>query len=207
MMHFQLLFPLLFSFFLTQPSHPQPAQDVNLRLSEDIYKDAGILANTSVYISDNTSPNPSLQTVDNDLQLFLVLTSIDLSQSRYSHSRQGKHWVHTWRFDNGQIRAIHQIETTIALDTVVTQRYLENRAPTQQRIMNNFVFRTYAVATDTSPMKLYYLTEEEQGLLEYKINDRHVAIIYPKIKSGLSDIMPKLKDELDRLVVGLSKGE
>lgn len=203
-MHLQLLFPVLFSLFLSYPALLQP-QDVNLRLSEDIRKDATILANTPVYISDNTSPSPSLQTVDNDLQLFLVMTSIDLSQSRYSHSRQGKHQIHTWRFDDGQIRAIHQIETTVALDTVVTQRYLENRAPTQQRIMNNFVFRTYAVATDASPMKLYYLTEEEQGLLEYKIDARHVEFVYPERKAGLSDLMPKLKDELDRLVVGLSK--
>lgn len=192
-----LLFPLLLSLFL--------AQGTTLQLAEDIRKDAQILGNTSVFISDNATFSPSLQTVDSDLQLFLVTASINLSQSRYSAKQQGRHHVQTWRFDEGHIKAIHQIETTIALDTVVTQRYLENRPPTQQRIQNDFTFRTYTVSTADAPIKLYYLTEAEQGLLEYKIVDRHVELVYTKKKQGLSDLMPKVKDELDQLVVGLSK--
>ncbi|WP_018477282.1 hypothetical protein [Pontibacter roseus] len=198
MIHLHTLLPVLLSFLLYQVA--------DLQLARDINKDAQILDSTSVYISDNASLSPSLQTVANDLQLFQVMASIDLSQSGYTSQQRGKHLVHTWRFGEGPIKAIHQIETAIALDTVVTQRYLENRAPTQQRIMNKFTFRTYAVSTAAAPIKLYYLTEEEQGLLEYKIDERQVELIYPKKKQGLSDIMPKLKDELDRLVVELSKG-
>ncbi|MBX0333156.1 hypothetical protein K3G39_07890 [Pontibacter sp. HSC-14F20] len=192
-----LLFPILVSFIFSQ--------DSNLQLSQDLNKDAKILANTSVFISDNATLSPSMRTVESDLELFYVMSSINISQSKYSAGQQGKHHVQTWRFDEGNIKAIHQIETTIALDTVVTQRYLENRAPTQQRIQNNFKFRTYTVSTTDALIKLYYLTEDEQGLLEYKIDDRHVELVYPKKKQGLSDLMPKVKDELDRLVVELSK--
>ncbi|MDX5418433.1 MAG: hypothetical protein LPK09_04390 [Hymenobacteraceae bacterium] len=197
MIQLHLLLPILLSFFMSQSA--------DLRLLQDIKKDAQTLGNTSVFISDNATLSPSLQTVDSDLQLFLVVASIDLSQSRYSKSQHGKHLVHTWAFDEGNIKAIHQIETSFKLDTVVTQRYLENRAPTQQRIMNDFMFRTYAVSTNDSLIKLYYLTEDEQGLLEYKIDDRHVELVYPKKKNGLSDLLPKMKDELDRLVVSLNQ--
>lgn len=190
-----LLFPLLIAFVFNQ--------DSNLQLEQDLNKDASILANTSVFISDNATLNPSMRTVESDLDLFLVTASINLSESKYSARQQGRHHVQTWRFGEGNIKAIHQIETTLALDTVVTQRYLEDRAPTQQRIQNNFKFRTYAISTADTPIKLYYLTEDEQGLLEYKIDDRHVELVYPKKKQGLSDIMPKVKDELDKLVVGL----
>jgi hypothetical protein len=192
-----LLLPLLVSFFFEQGS--------SLQLGQDLSKDAKILANTSVFISDNATSNPSMRTIESDLELFYVMASINVSQSKYSARQQGKHHVQTWRFDEGNIKAIHQIETTLALDTVVTQRYLEDRAPTQQRIQNNFKFRTYAVSTTDALIKLYYLTEDEQGLLEYKIDDRHVELVYPKKKQGLSDIMPKVKDELDELVVRLSK--
>ena len=192
-----LLFPILFAFILNQ--------DSNLQLGQDINKDVSILANTSVFISDNATLSPSMQTIESDLGLFSVMASINLSQSKYSARQQGKHHVQTWRFDEGHIKAIYQIETTITLDTVVTQPYLEDRAPTQQRIQNNFKFRTYAVSANDAPIKLYYLTEDEQGLLEYKIDDRHVELVYPKKKLGLSDIMPKVKDELDVLVVELSK--
>lgn len=192
-----LLLPIFFSFIFRQ--------DSNLQLGQDLSKDARILASTSVFISDSATPNPSVRTIESDLELFFVMASINLSESKYSARQRGKHHVQTWRFDEGSIKAIHQIETTLALDTVVTQRYLENRAPTQQRIMNNFKFRTYAVSTTDALTKLYYLTEDEQGLLEYKIDDRHVELVYPKKKQGLSDIMPKVKDEIDRLVVELSK--
>ncbi|WP_299703783.1 hypothetical protein [uncultured Pontibacter sp.] len=192
-----LLLPILFAFFLNQ--------DSNFQLGQDLSKDSKILANTSVFISDNATSSPSMRTIESDMELFYVMASINVSQSKYSARQQGKHHVQTWRFNEGNIKAIHQIETTLALDTVVTQRYLEDRAPTQQRIMNNFKFRTYAVSTTDALIKLYYLTEDEQGLLEYKINDRHVELVYPKKKQGLSDIMPKVKDELDQLVVELSK--
>lgn len=192
-----LLFPILFSLIFSQ--------DSNLQLSQDLSKDARILANTSVFISDNATLSPSMRTVESDLELFYVMASINLSQSKYSARQQGKHHVQTWRFSEGNIKAIHQIETTMALDTVVTQRYLEDRAPTQERIQNNFKFRTYAVSTTDALIKLYYLTEDEQGLLEYKIDDRHVELVYPKKKVGLSDLMPKVKDDLDQLVVALSK--
>ena len=192
-----LLFPILFAFILNQ--------DSNLQLGQDINKDASILANTSVFISDNATLSPSMRTIESDLGLFSVMASINLSQSKYSARQQGKHHVQTWRFDEGHIKAIYQIETTINLDTVVTQRYLEDRAPTQQRIQNNFKFRTYAVSAKDAPIKLYYLTEDEQGLLEYKIDDRHVELVYPKKKLGLSDIMPKVKDGLGVLVGEWSK--
>jgi hypothetical protein len=192
------LFPILVALLFSQGT--------NLQLAYDINKDAQILGNTSVFISDNATFNPSLQTVDSDLQLFLVTARIDLSQSRYSAKPYGKHQVQAWRFEEGSnIRAIYQIDTSLALDTVVTQRYLENRAPTQERIMNNFRFRTYAVSTRDSVQKLYYLTEDEQGLVEYRIDDRHVELVYSRKKQGLSDVMPKLKDELDALIVRLSK--
>lgn len=192
-----LLFPVLFAFLFNQ--------DSNLQLGQDLRKDAKILASTSVFISDNATLSPSMRTIESDLELFYVMASINLSESKYSARQQGRHHIQTWRFSEGNIKAIRQIETTIALDTVVTQRYLENRAPTQQRIQNNFKFRTYAVSTADALIKLYYLTEDEQGLVEYKIDDRHVELVYSKKKLGLSDIMPKVKDELDRLVVELSK--
>ena len=192
-----LLFPVLFAFLFNQ--------DSNLQLGQDLRKDSKILASTSVFISDNATLSPSMRTIESDLELFYVMASINLSESKYSARQQGRHHIQTWRFSEGNIKAIRQIETTIALDTVVTQRYLENRAPTQQRIQNNFKFRTYAVSTADALIKLYYLTEDEQGLLEYKIDDRHVELVYSKKKLGLSDIMPKVKDELDRLVVELSK--
>ncbi|MBF8962017.1 hypothetical protein I0P70_02060 [Pontibacter sp. FD36] len=191
------LFPVLFAFLFSQ--------DNNLQLGQDLSKDARILANTSVFISDNATLSPSMRTIESDLELFYVMASINLSQSKYSARQQGKHHIQTWRFNEGNIKAIHQIETTMALDTVVTQRYLEDRAPTQQRIQNNFKFRTYAVSTTDALIKLYYLTEYEQGLLEYKIDDRHVELMYSRKKQGLSDLMPKIKDELDRFVVDLSK--
>ncbi|MBD1397885.1 hypothetical protein H9Q13_11975 [Pontibacter sp. JH31] len=192
-----LLLPVLFAFSLNQGS--------SFLLEQDLNKDAKILASTSVFISDNATSSPSLRTIESDLNLFHVMASINLSEGKYSARQHGKHHVQTWRFNEGNIRAIHQIETSLALDTVVTQRYLENRPPTQLRIVNDFTFRTYAVSTRDALIKLYYLTEAEQGLLEYKIDDRHVELMYPKKKQGLTDVMPKVKDELDQLVVALSK--
>ena len=193
MLLFQIIFPLFFFLFSDQAA--------SLHLSRDIEKDLAILGNTSVYMSDNTSLNPSVETIATDLQLFGVTASINLANSHHSSNKFGDHTVHQWRFkEGGPIKAIYQVESLVKLDTVVTQRYLENRAPTQHRITNDFTFRTYVVSTDASPVKLYYLTEAEQGLLKYNIDARQVSLIYPSKKEGLSDILPKVEEEVDRVL-------
>jgi hypothetical protein len=174
-------------------------------LRQDLEKDLGKLANSPVFISDNTSASPSVQTIVQDLQLFGVAATIDLSNSKYRQSSQGNHTIHVWTFKEGDITSLYQIETTIALDTVVTQRYLENRAPTQHRIQNKFTFRTYAVSTSADSLRFYYMTEAEQGLLEYRISNRRVLINYPAKKEGLSDILPKVEDELSAVLAALQK--
>ncbi|MBJ6118686.1 hypothetical protein JAO76_10810 [Pontibacter sp. BT310] len=174
-------------------------------LRQDLEKDLGKLASTPVFISDNTSASPSVQTIVQDLQLFGVAATIDLSNSKYSQSSQGNHTIHVWTFKESDITSLYQIETTIALDTVVTQRYLENRAPTQHQIQNKFTFRTYAVSTSADPLRFYYMTEAEQGLLEYRIGNRQVLINYPAKKEGLSDILPKVEDELSAVLAALQK--
>ncbi len=184
---------LLFLLFFTQ-------NDGSLHLAQEIEKDLKVLNSTPVFISDNTSASPTVQTIANDLQLFQVIASIDLRAGKYSQTTQGNHKIQKWQFPEGQIKAIYQIESVIALDTVVTQRYLENRAPTQHHIRNNFTFRTYAVSTANSPIKLHYFTEAEQGLLEYNIDDRQVQINYPDTKEGLSDILQKVEEEVDRVL-------
>ncbi|MFD2248066.1 hypothetical protein [Pontibacter ruber] len=198
MLLFQTILPLFLFLFFDQPD--------SLQLNRDIDKDLRILENTSVYISDNTSLSPTVEMIASDLELFRVAASINLADGSYSSNKQGNHTVHTWRFKGGgNIAAIYQIESVIALDTVVTQRYLENRAPTQHRIRNNFTFRTYVVSTAATPVKLYYLSEAEQGLLKYKIDDRQVDLVYPEKKEGLSDILPKVEAELDRVLVSLNR--
>jgi hypothetical protein len=81
----------------------------------------------------------------------------------------------------------------------VTQRYLE-RAATQHRIQNTFTFRAYAVSTSAGADHLYYLTEADQGLLEYQIGKRQVQISYPEPKEGLNDIFPKVEQELSAVL-------
>ncbi|MBF9252512.1 hypothetical protein I2I11_04330 [Pontibacter sp. 172403-2] len=190
----QSILPLLFaSFFFNAPS--------SLLLQQDIVANLEKLQNDSrFYISDNASPSPSLQTVASDLQLFGVAASIDLSQATYSSRLDGNHLIEKWAFPDGQIEAIYQIQSTIHLDTVVTQRYLDNRAPTQQHITNDFTFRTYAVSAPSAPVKLYYLTEADQGLLEYRINDRQVQIGYADKKEGLRDVLPQVEKEIKDLL-------
>ncbi|WP_162427139.1 hypothetical protein [Pontibacter pudoricolor] len=174
-------------------------------LRQDLEKDLAKLAGTSVFISDNTSASPSVQTIVDDLQLFGVAATIDLSNIKYSQSSQGNHTIHVWAFKEGDITSLYQIETTIALDTVVTQRYLENRAPTQHRIQNRFTFHTYAVSTSAHPLRFYYMTEAEQGLLEYRIGNRQVLVNYPAKKEGLSDILPKIQDQVSLVLSNLVK--
>lgn len=186
------LFILFFS-FLTQAAQ--------LTLGKDIEKDWARLQKDSRYfISDNTSDSPSLETIASDLHIIHVVSLIDLSNSVYS-GRIMEDWVmHKWQFDDSNIKAIYQFERTIALDTVVTNTYLEGRAPTQQQVKNNFTFRAYAVATTASPVKFFYLTEQDQGLLEYKVDDRSVQVNYATKKEGLSDIMPRINKELEFLI-------
>jgi hypothetical protein len=193
MLLFQTILPLFFFLLFAQAD--------TLPLNRDIDKDLRILDHTSVYISDNTSLSPTVEMIATDLQLFRVAASITLVNSNYSSNRQGSHTVHQWLFkDRGEIKAIYQIESVIKLDTIVTQRYLENRPPSQHRIQNNFTFRTYVVSTTADPVKLYYMSEAEQGLLKYNIDARQVVLIYPSNKEGLSDILPKVEEEVDRVL-------
>jgi hypothetical protein len=191
-----IILPILFSLSLWRAETP-------LVLKQDIDKDVNILNNTAVYISDNTTLNPSLQAIMNDMQFFMLAGNIDLAAASHSSSTKGKHEIQKWDFEEGDIKTILQITSPVALDTVITQRYLENRPPTQHRVNNKFVFRTYLVSTTNSPLKLFYLTEADQGLLEYKLDERHVQIGYPKKKEGLSDILPRFEEEIERLIKGL----
>ncbi|NEM98605.1 hypothetical protein [Pontibacter burrus] len=172
----------------------------NYSFRQDLEKDLKQLSTTSVFISDNTSASPSVQTIVHDLQLFGVVATIDVSSSKYSQSTKGNYKIQQWQFPEGNIKAIYQLETTIALDTVVTQRYLENRAPTQHLIRNNFTFRAYAVSTTDDPVHLYYFTEAEQGLLEYRIGVRQVQLNYSAKKEGLSDVLPKLTEQVSKVL-------
>ncbi|WP_242927570.1 hypothetical protein [Pontibacter vulgaris] len=181
-----------------------PVQVGNLLLKQDLEKDLKLLNSSSVFISDNTSASPSVQTLVHDLQLFGVIATIDLTNSKYSSSSQGKHKIQKWQFQEGNIKAIYQIETSIALDTTVTQRYLE-RAPTQHRIQNKFLFRTYAVSTAADSEHLYYMTEAEQGLLEYRIGTRQIQVNYPDKKEGLDDILPKMEEEVSIVLTSVLK--
>lgn len=186
------LFILFFALF---------TQAAQLNLGKDIQKDWEKLQKDSrIFISDNSSDSPSLQTIASDLEVIHVVAQIDLSNSVYSGRLMGDWVVHKWQFDDSHIKAIYQYERTIALDTVVTDTYLENRAPTQQQVKNNFSFRAYAVTTTGSPIKFYYLTEQDQGLLEYKVDDRTVQVNYATKKEGLSDIMPRVQKEMEFMI-------
>ena len=185
------LLPLLLPYLLA----------TSLHLQQDLEKDIALLTKDSRYfISDNSTQTPSVQTVARDLQLFQLAANLDLSNAAHSSEIMGEHRVDLWRFDEGGIRAIYQIESNILLDTVITQRYLDNRTPTQQRITNDFTFRTYIVSTDSAPAKLFYLTEAAQGLLAYRLGEKEVAINYAEKKEGLTDVLPGYINEVQRLV-------
>ena len=192
MLLIQTILPFLFLLLQTQAG--------TYSFKQDLEKDLKRLSTTSVFISDNTSASPSLQTIAHDLQLFGVVATIDVSSSKYSQSTKGTYKVQQWQFPEGNIKAIYQLETTIALDTVVTQRYLENRAPTQHRIQNTFKFRAYAVSTAEDPQQLYYFTEAEKGLLEYRIGVRQVQLNYSAKKEGLSDVLPKVEEQVSKVL-------
>ncbi|RAU82393.1 hypothetical protein [Pontibacter arcticus] len=184
---------LLFPFYLMGTD--------TLLLQQDIEKDYAILQKNSRYIiDDNATTNPSFETVTADLQLLQLAASLDLAKANHTSKKAGNHEITSWIFPDGDIKALHQIESTINLDTVVTQRYLENRPPTQLHIKNNFTFRTYVIATKSNPIKLYYLTEAEQGLLKYKIENRQVQIGYSGKKEGLDDVLPRYEKEVEQLL-------
>ncbi|WP_161890498.1 hypothetical protein [Pontibacter russatus] len=185
------LLPLLLPYLLATALH----------LQQDLEKDIALLTKDSRYfISDNSTQTPSVQTVASDLQLFQLAASLDLSNATHSSEIIGEHRVDIWQFEQGDIRAIYQIESNIQLDTVITQRYLDNRTPTQQRITNDFTFRTYIVSTDAEPAKLFYLTEAAQGLLAYRLGEKEVAINYAEKKEGLTDVLPGYMNEVQRLI-------
>ncbi|MCC9136251.1 hypothetical protein ACFSKU_01330 [Pontibacter silvestris] len=187
------ILPLFFSFILADTS--------TLQLQETIESNLTKLEETNAYfISDNSSQSPSIQTIATDMQLFGVIAGLDLNNAKYEQHQQGSHQVQHWTFEQGNIRDIYQIESTMHLDSVVTQRYLDNRPPTQQRIVNDFNFRTYIVSTATEPAKLYYMAETEQGLLSYRLASKQVEISYTSPKEGLNDILPKARKEIKQLL-------
>lgn len=189
-----ILLPL--SFILTDTT--------KLHLLQDLQKDLGQLQTSERhFISDNSSLSPSVETVVEDLQLFSLVANLNLSQASYTWQEQGPHQIHRWRLDEGNIRSITQIQSIIQLDTVVTQRYADNKPPTQQHIRNSFTFRTYLVSTASEQHKLYYLTEEEQGLLAYRIGEKQVKITYAASKAGLADVLPDFLRQLDNLTATL----
>ncbi|GAB3203635.1 hypothetical protein ABID22_002091 [Pontibacter aydingkolensis] len=193
MMLLHAILPLLFAFILADTSQ--------LKLQQDIQKDvAKLQQSNSYFISDNTSETASLQSIFNDLQLFGMVSNLDLSKAKYSQHQQGPHQIQQWIFDQGQIKSITQLESIIALDTVVTQHYLENRPPSQHRITNNFVFRAYQVSTATEPAKLFYLTESEQGLLAYHLEEKQAHISYTSSKNGLNHLLPKYHAEVEAIL-------
>ncbi len=193
MLLLQAILPFLATFILATTS--------TLHLQADIAKDLQLLQHDSgLYISDNTSASPSVQTVTSDLQLFGVVAGINLAKATYSDHKLGNHYVEKWVFPTGEINAIYQIKSIIQLDTVVTQRYLDHRTPTKQHIVNTFTFYTYAVVTASATPKLYYQTEQDQGLLAYTIGNQHVQIGYATTKQGLVDVLPQVAEQVQKLL-------
>jgi hypothetical protein len=192
MLLLNVLFPLLFSLFATDPAA--------LRLQKDLEKDYQLLTNGQYFISDNTSSSPSLRTIESDLTLFQLVASIDLSTAAYSTSTSGKHQIMKWEFKEGDLKALYQIESTIPLDSTITVRYLDNKPPTQQQVRNTFRFRSYVVATTAAPDRLVYITEADQGLITYRMDIRQVDLVYGSQKEGLSVVLPGFMKEMDQLI-------
>lgn len=195
-----LLLPLLFPYII--------AVAPGLHLQRDLEQDLTRLTTDSRYfISDNSTQSPSVQTVTRDLQLFQLAASLDLSNATYTSKTIGNHQVEVWQLSEGDIKSVYQIESKIHLDTIVTQRYLDNRTPTQQRIMNDFTFRSYAISTAAEPLKLYYLTEAAQGLLSYRLGEKQVEITYAATKEGLTDVLPGYRKEVKQILTTYVKPE
>ena len=194
------LLPLLFT-LLT-------AVAPTLHLQQDLEQDLARLTKDNRYfMSDNSTQTPSVETVAADLQLFQLTANLDLSKASHSSDTIGNHKVNVWQFPEGNIKGVYQIESTIRLDTVVTQRYLDNRTPTKKRITNDFTFRSYAISTATEPFKLYYLTEANQGLLTYHLGKKKVEITYAATKEGLADVLPGYKEEVKQILASYLKHE
>ncbi|MFD3000842.1 hypothetical protein ACFS7Z_10755 [Pontibacter toksunensis] len=188
-----LLLPLLYTFAV--------ALAPGLHLQQDLERDLARLTKDSRYfISDNSTLSPSVETVAADLQLFQLAASLDLAKASHSSYTIGNHQVDVWQFTEGDIKSVYQIESAVHLDTVVTQRYLDNRTPTKKRITNDFSFRSYAISTATEPLKLYYLTEASQGLLSYHLGKKQVEITYAATKEGLADILPRYREEIKQIL-------
>jgi hypothetical protein len=184
---------LLFSFAFVS--------DATLKLKHDILKDVNKLQQSkSYFISDNTTETASLEGILDDLKLFGLVANLDLSKANYTSTKEGKHEIQKWSFENGELKSITQLESNIHLDTVITQHYLENRPPSQHRIINDLSFRAYQISTKSDPDKLFYLTEDDQGLLAYKIGEKLVGVSYTSAKQGLIDLLPKYKEEVQMLL-------
>lgn len=184
-----LILPLLLSYLL--------GFGPSLQLQQDLEKDYALLMQHQGYfISDNSTETPSVQTVATDLALFQLVAGLDLSKAEQQSYTSGNHAVTVWQLPEGDIRKVYQVESQLHLDTVVTQRYLDNRPATQQRLVNDFTFRSYTVATADNATKLYYLTEATQGLLGYKLGEKEVVINYSPAKEGLADVLPVYEKEV-----------
>lgn len=194
------LLPLLFTLLI--------AVAPTLHLQQDLEQDlARLMKDSRYFISDNSTQTPSVETVAADLQLFQLSANLDLSNASHSSNTIGNHQVDVWQFPEGDIKSIYQIESTVRLDTVVTQRYLDNRTPTKKQITNDFTFRSYAISTATEPLKLYYLTEANQGLLTYHLGKKQVEITYATTKEGLADVLPRYREEIKQLLNNYVKPE
>jgi hypothetical protein len=171
------------------------------KLNQDIQKDVQRLQeNHRYFISDNTSETASLKDIQSDLQLFGLISNLNLNDATYSQRKEGPHLIHQWKFDEGEIYSITQIESNIHLDSVITQRYLEDRPPSQHRMINDFIFRTYQITTISEPAKFLYITEADQGLLAYKFGKKQIDISYTAAKTGLNDLFPKYRKEVESLL-------
>jgi hypothetical protein len=183
------LLPLLFSFVLKA--------DDTFKLKQDLLADADKLQHSKGYfISDNSSETASILNIIQDLKLFGLVATLDLGSATLSQRQIGQHNISKWTFKTGELESITQLESSIALDTIITQHYLEDRPPSQHRIKNNFLFRTYQVALKGQPNKLFYLTETDQGLLTYSVGDKTVSLSYKSAKQGLNDLLPEFKTKV-----------
>ncbi len=178
-------------------------QSGEFMLKQDLMKDAKILSGSSVFISDNTHVSPTIKHIAHDLQLFGLAASIDLGKATHtSENRQGTAIQH-WALPEGNIRDLYQVDLSIVTDTIVDQHYLV-KPSTQQRLSIDSSFRAYILVAENGPV-LYYLTELDQGLLQYRIGEREVQLNYPNKKEGLSDVMPMVEAEMDQLLKEFTK--
>ncbi len=198
MMLYNIILHLFLTFILADAGQ--------FKLQQDIERDVTKLQQSKHYfISDNSSETASLKSILSDLQLFGIAATLNLSNAKYSQKQEGIHKLQKWVFNDGKVTSITQVESTIQLDTVVTQHYLENRPPSQHRIKNTFTFRAYQVSTSSEPAKLFYLTEEDQGLLAYRLGEKEAQISYLSPKNGLNHLLPDYQTEVEAILSRLLK--